>query len=1070
MQSFLQLNLLGGFELFYDEKPVDLAYSTRLQTLITYIILHRSAPVVRQQLAYIFWPDTSESQARTNLRNLIHQLRQALPFIFTYITFDNNILEWRSDTAFRLDINAFRRCLFIAPGQGPAKEGLEEAIRLYKGDLFPACYDDWILPAREDLHQMFMGALDRLAFLQEEAREYSQALNTARRLVQADPLQPAANQRLMRLYTLVGDRPAALRAYRTYTQQLWQELGAKPDVQIEELYERIQTAAKSSVKGAIKLSAKDSFKPEEREASPLVGRTEEWRKLVALWQNAAAGKIQVGFVTGEAGIGKTRLIAEVTNWAELQSIPIDTAVCYPAEGSLSYGPVMSWIQARPIPALDKVWLAEISRLLPELRQKVPGLPRLEPLHEAWQRQRLFEALARAVLGRSRAQILVLEDVQWCDRDTLEWVHFLVRFRADVSLLVLVTMRHGEIAQDHPLRAFQTALRAEGYYAEIELHRLAMADSIQLIEQTSQQAYHHGMDPDTAASIYQHTEGNPLFLVEMVRLSQTSLENLLAASGRIQAVLARRLDQLSQATREMTALAATIGREFALPVLRRASGESEEHLVRAIDELLRSYIVKEISPETFDFTHDLLRQAALSGLSMAHRRLLHRKAAEAYVHLDQFALHPRHAEIASHFERAGLAVQAVDHYRLAAKAAADIFANSNAWDYLRHAVELAESVGIGDHREISFEDFAMMLEKAGSMLALDGKYQQALPYFERALAQPFAQSRIWRSQVYRKISDTWLPQHNLPDRSYLALDQAEEALGIVPPNGTVTEQQEWLQIQLNRIQVDYWRNFPDRMEALIQKIEGLVASIGQIGQQNTLLSMRYQARMRRERFRLSIETVQIVRQLLEQAEKHADPFSLAIAQFQYGFALLWHGDPSAARDWTERSNESLARMGARLPQLRCLAYLSVISRKLHEPEKLRHEIPPLLELARAINENTYLGFGLANKGWLAWQDGDVIHAEQFCKEAIAIWMNAPGYAFRTSADWVLLAIAHAQEDFSKSEAAARALMDPNPTLQAITEPMSSLLSKALATCEAGDRNTARDLFKSALEAARTAGEV
>ena len=1069
MQVFLQINLLGGFQIFYDEKPVELAHSTRLQTLIAYIILHRSAPVVRERLAFLFWPDTSESQARTNLRNLIHQLRQALPFISTYITFDNNILEWRGDTAFQLDIDAFRRCLFVAPGQAPAKEKLEEAVQLYKGDLFPACYDDWILPIREELHQAFIGTLDRLAFLQEEAREYPQALHTARRLVQADPLQPAANQHLMRLYTLVGDRPAALKAYRIYSHRLWQEVEAKPDAQIEDLYQRIQATAKQSQNGTIKFSDKDAASPEGRETIPLVGRTEEWRKLLALWQNAATGKIQVGFITGEAGIGKTRLISELTNWAELQSIPIDTAVCYPAEGSLPYGPVMSWIKAHPLPALDKVWLAEIGRLLPELRQKVPGLPRLEPLHEAWQRQRLFEALARAVLGRSPAQILVLEDVQWCDRDTLEWLHFLVRFTANVSLLVLVTMRHGEIALDHPLRAFQTALRTEGYYAEIELHPLAKADSIQLIEQTSEQAYHHGIDMDTAVSIYQHTEGNPLFLVEMVRLSQTLPENLLAASGRIQAVLSRRLNQLSQRTSEMTALAATIGREFGLAVLRQASGESDEHLVTVIDELLRSFIIQEISPDIFDFTHDLLRQAAFSGLSMAHRRLLHRKVAEAYVHLDQFALHPRHAEIASHFERAGLAVQAVGYYRLAAEAATDIFANSNAWDYLRRAVELAESVGIGDHREISFEDFAKLLEKAGYMLALDGKYQQALPYFERALAQPFIQSGIWRSQVYRKISDALVSQY-LHDRAYVALDQAEQALRVVPPDGTVMEQQEWLQIQLDRIQVDYWTNNPDRMDSLIQKIEGLVANIGRAGQQNTLLSLRYQALMRHERYRFSIATVQIVRERLEQAEKLDDALNLAIAQFQYGFALLWHGDLLDARDWMERANESLARMGARLWQLRCLTYLTVVSRKLHEPERLRHEIPPVLELARAINEYTYLGIGLANQGWLAWQDGDAVQAEQLCKEATTVWMNFSECVFRALADWVLLAVALAQEDLSKSEAASRALMDPNPAFKPIEKPMSSLLSQALTACEAGERTTAFELFRRALEAAQSVGEV
>jgi DNA-binding SARP family transcriptional activator len=1059
MQGFLQVNLLGGFQLLFDEKPVELAYSTRLQTLIAYIVLHRSASVARERLAFLFWPDTSESQARTNLRNLIHQLRQALPFISTYIDFDNNILEWRGDNAFRLDIDEFRRCLIAVPGEAPTKDELEVAARLYKGDLFPACYDDWILPAREKLHQEFMDALDRLTSLQEEAGEYSEALHTARLLVQADPLQPAANQRLMRLYTLIGDRPAALKAYRAYSRLLWDEVGAKPEAQIEELYQRLQAAEKVPQKEKI----------DARESSPMVGRTEEWRKLLALWQNAASGKIQVGFITGEAGIGKTRLISEFTKWAELQSISIDTAACYPAEGSLPYGPVMSWIQARPLPALDKVWLAEIGRLLPELVQKLPGLPRLKPLHEAWQRQRLFEALARAVLGRSTSRILVLEDVQWCDRDTLEWLHFLFRFTSKVSLLVLLTLRHGEIAQDHPLRAFQTTIRAEGYSAEIELHALAMADSIQLIEQISQQTYHHRIDVDTAASIYQHTEGNPLFLVEMVRLNQILPENLLVASGRIQAVLSRRLDQLNQGTREVTALAATIGREFNLAVLRQASGESDEHLVAIIDELLRSFIIREISSETFDFTHDLLRQAAFTGLSMAHRRLLHRKVAEAYVHLDQFALHPRHAEIASHFERAGLAVQAVSHYRLAADAAADIFANSNAWDYLRRAIELAENVGIGEHREISFEDFAMMLEKTGSMLALDGKYQQALPYFERALAQPFTQTGLWRSQVYRKISETWIPQY-LHDRSYLALDQAEQALGIVPPDGTVMEQQEWLQIQLDRIQIDYWRNRPDLMEPLIQKIEELVASIGRVGQQNTLLSLRYQARMRLERFRCSSKTLQMVWQRLDQAEKLDDAYNLAIARFQYGFALLWHDDPLAARDWMARANESLDRMGARLWQLRCLAYLSVVSRKLHEPEKLRNEIPPLLELARAVNEYTYLGIGLANQGWLAWQDGDAVQAEQLCREATTVWMNFSGCVFHALADWVLLAVALAEEDFSKLEAASRALMDPNPTFQPVEEPMSSQLSQALATCEAGEQSTALELFRCALEAAQAVGEI
>ncbi len=127
-----------------------MAHSARLQTLIAHLVLHRSAPVVRKPLACVFWPDTSESQARTNLRNLIHQLHQAVQFISDYVTFDSSTLKWRSECAFCLDVDEFRRWLTTAPGQSPAKEGLENAVRLYQGDLFPACCDDWIAPIQEE--------------------------------------------------------------------------------------------------------------------------------------------------------------------------------------------------------------------------------------------------------------------------------------------------------------------------------------------------------------------------------------------------------------------------------------------------------------------------------------------------------------------------------------------------------------------------------------------------------------------------------------------------------------------------------------------------------------------------------------------------------------------------------------------------------------------------------------------------------------------------------------------------------------------------------------------------------
>jgi hypothetical protein len=115
-----------------------------------------------------------------------------------------------------------------------------------------------------------------------------------------------------------------------------QEVGARPEAHIEDFYQRILAVEKPHQK-RIKFSGRDSIDRIELEAGPMVGRTEEWRKLLALWQNTASGKAQIGLIIGEAGIGKTRLISDLENWAVLQSIPIDTAVCHPADGSLPYG-------------------------------------------------------------------------------------------------------------------------------------------------------------------------------------------------------------------------------------------------------------------------------------------------------------------------------------------------------------------------------------------------------------------------------------------------------------------------------------------------------------------------------------------------------------------------------------------------------------------------------------------------------------------------------------------------------------------------------------------------------------
>ena len=162
----LHLRLLGDFSLLYNDQQVTSLNTTRLQSLLTFLVLHRDAPQQRQHLAFLFWPDTTEAQARNNLRQLLHQLRQVFPAIEHFLSADTHILQWHPVTPFRLDVAEFEQALALADearrrnDQRALQAALEQADSLYRGELLPGCYDEWILPERERLRRQHQQALE----------------------------------------------------------------------------------------------------------------------------------------------------------------------------------------------------------------------------------------------------------------------------------------------------------------------------------------------------------------------------------------------------------------------------------------------------------------------------------------------------------------------------------------------------------------------------------------------------------------------------------------------------------------------------------------------------------------------------------------------------------------------------------------------------------------------------------------------------------------------------------------------------------------------------------------------
>ena len=354
----LEIHLLGDFRLSYNGNSLTTLLNTRLQTLIVYLLLHRHHPQPRQHIAFVFWPDSSEKQAFSNLRTIYTRLRKTLPQADLFLQADYQSMQWRLDAPFSLDVDEFEKAVDSAV----TLSGWQTAVNLYHDDLLPDWYDEWLVPERERLQQQFLLANETLLQMLEDQRKYHTAAQAAQRLLRYDQLHEATYRRLMRVQALAGNKAGALRTFHTCATLLEKELGVVPDKSTRDLYERLLRVD----------SAVEPNPPTTSETAsiPFVGRDEEWDLLKQAWQRAARGHANMVLISGEAGIGKSRLAAELLQWANRQGIITATTRSYEAEGKLSYGPLLTWLRTSALKTawekLDDIVLTELARLLPDM--------------------------------------------------------------------------------------------------------------------------------------------------------------------------------------------------------------------------------------------------------------------------------------------------------------------------------------------------------------------------------------------------------------------------------------------------------------------------------------------------------------------------------------------------------------------------------------------------------------------------------------------------------------------------------------------------------------------------------
>jgi class 3 adenylate cyclase/tetratricopeptide (TPR) repeat protein len=448
-------------------------------------------------------------------------------------------------------------------------------------------------------------------------------------------------------------------------------------------------------------------------ASLFVGRENEVARLRRLWEESAAGELRVALLTGEPGVGKTRLAAEIAREAHEAGALVLVGRCdedlgvpfQPFVEALRY--FLDHSPGEDLGAQLGRHAGELVRLVPELADRVSGLgPPLRSDPET-ERYRLFDAVAAwmAAVSAEVPVLLVLDDLQWAAKPTLLLLRHFVR-SADVKrVLALGTYRDTELGRGHPLLELLADLRRQAGVERLVLPGLDEPAIVAFVEQTAG----HALSEDglgLARAIHQETDGNPFFVREVLHhLSETGaverhdgwvnrlpVDELGIPEG-VRDVVGRRLSRLSEEANRTLRRAAVVGAEFDLPVLQAAGDAPDESVLLALEEAVSAHLVLEVPGPVprYRFTHALVRDTLYDDLSAARRTTHHRRVAAAIEAIHGGRLDDQLPALAHHWARASTTSadreRAVDYAIRAGDRALVQLAHDEAVAYYRQALDL-----------------------------------------------------------------------------------------------------------------------------------------------------------------------------------------------------------------------------------------------------------------------------------------------------------------------------------------------------------------------------------------------
>jgi DNA-binding SARP family transcriptional activator/predicted ATPase len=763
----LTLALLGGFRARLASAPLTLP-TRKTQALLAFLALAPGQAYPRDKLASLLWGDVPEPQARRSLRQSLFALRKTVATVEPPILLiDGDTVSLNAEVV-EVDAAELERC--VADG---SPEALERAIALYHGELLEglalqeAPFEEWLLAERERLRERALEAMAKLLRHQQSAGMTEAALRTGLRLLALDSLQEPVHRAVMRLYARLGRRASALRQYQVCVRALQRELSVEPEGATRQLYQEILRQRPPDMATELESPASPDDSVDARSLSEeslprelqLFGRDAELSRLVEELNRACEGYGRIASVIGEAGVGKSRLLAEVAAEAAARGARVLIGRCYEAEQIL---PFASWVDAfragqvetetDVLAKLSPLCRAEISRLLPRLAA-AEGASAPIPVDY----RQLFESVAELVrqLVLRRPSVLILEDLHWGDEMSLRLLSFLVRRLRTWPLLVLVTARDEDVPRAPILRRTLEDLAREPEFVDVRLAPLSRDATLELISALATSGRNEDVTAELAEQVWLVSEGNPFAVVETMRALPDGLElsprTKLAVPRRVREVILRHLESLSERARDLASVAAVIGREFDFALLSGAAGLEEIDAAEALEELVRRRVVDSLG-EHFYFTHDRLREVAYERLLRERRRALHARVASVMEALYADRLGEQLERLAHHAVRGELGAKAVLFLRRAGEKAFANSAHTDALAYLVQAQELLERLVPSATRDV--EELSLRLA-LGPVLQATRGYAAAEVELNYARARRLADAAGTPAQRFQALWGAWL---------------------------------------------------------------------------------------------------------------------------------------------------------------------------------------------------------------------------------------------------------------------------------------------------------------------------